>query len=132
MRTLRQCVAGATLGLLLAVGGCAERPMSVPSSANLMTEGNGDRISFRPTEYGRVYVTDQTDAGRIIYQGEVNAGEMVELNALDDRVLIAGRTVTERALDSGHDFKIFFEPLTKERTVRYKETTVVEERPAQP
>ena len=131
MHMLRQCVAGATLGLMLVVSGCADRPMSVPASASLMTEGNGDRISFRPTEFGRVYVTDRTDSDRILYQGEVERGDMVEVNVVDDRVTVGGRTVTERPMDSGHEYKIFFEPMTKERTVRYKET-IVEERPVRP
>jgi hypothetical protein len=130
MKRLRQYAVGAAIGLIALLSGCADRPMSVPASANLMTEGNGDRIAFRPTEYGRVYVTDQSDANKIIYQGEVDRGDAVELNAVDDRVTVAGRTVTERPLDSGHQFKIFFEPLPKERVVRYKET-VVEERPRQ-
>lgn len=128
MTPLRHYAASAAIGMLLLVSGCADRPMAVPSSANLMTEGNGDRISFRPTEHGRVYVTDQTDGGRILYQGEVDRGDMVELSAKDDRVTVGGRTVTERALDAGHDYKIYFEPMNKERTVRYKETVVEEKR----
>jgi signal peptidase I len=131
MTRLRQYAAGAAIGFITLLSGCADRPMSVPSSAHLMTEGNGDRITFRPTEYGRVYVTDQTDANRIIYQGEVDRGDTVELNSKDDRVMVAGRTVTERPMDSGHQYKIFFEPMTKERVVRYKET-VVEEHPTKP
>jgi hypothetical protein len=128
MLKLRQYAAGAIVGFAALLSGCADRPMSVPASASLMTEGNGDRITFRPTEYGRVYVTDQSDGDKIVYQGEVDRGETVELNAKDDRVTVAGRTVTERAMDSGHQYKIFFEPMSKERVVRYKET-VVEERP---
>jgi hypothetical protein len=80
-------------------------------------------MSFRATEFGRVYVTDETDK-KILYQGEVDKGEMVEVNAQDDRILLGGRTVTERAMDDNHQYRVFFEPLSHERTVRYK---VVEE-----
>ncbi|MDB5322394.1 MAG: hypothetical protein JWN40_4025 [Phycisphaerales bacterium] len=122
MCTFRQYAAGVAVGLMVFLSGCADRPMSVPASATLMTEGS-TRASFRATDHGRVYVTDETDK-KIVYQGEVDKGEMVEVNAKDDRILIGGRTVTERALADGHQYRVFFEPLSGERTVRYR---VVEE-----
>ena len=39
MLKLCQYAAGATLGLVCMLSGCAERPMAVPSTATLMTEG---------------------------------------------------------------------------------------------
>ena len=122
MNRLCQYAAGATVGFAAILSGCADRPMAVPASATLMTEGT-NRISFRPTEFGRVYVSDETDH-RILYQGDVDRGDMVEVNAKDDRIVVGGRTVSERTMEDNHDYRIFFEPMTRERTVRYK---VVEE-----
>ena len=122
MNRLCQYAAGATVGFAAILSGCADRPPSVPASANLMTEGS-NQISYRASEFGRVYINDETDH-RLLYQGDVEKGDMVELNAKDDRILVGGRTVSERAMDDLHDYKNFFEPMSKERTVRYR---VVEE-----
>src|SRR5256885_15591573 len=122
MNKLRQYAVVVTVGLMAIVSGCADRPTAVPASANLMTEGS-NRMSFRPTQFGRVYVTDETDK-KILYQGEVDKGDMVEVNAQDDRILVGGRTVTEQPMVDSHQYRVFFEPMSHERTVRYK---VVEE-----
>jgi len=122
MYGFRQYAAGVAVGLMAFLSGCADRPMSVPASASLMTEGS-QRASFRATDDGRVYVTDDSDK-KILYQGDINKGEMVEVNAQDDRILVGGRTVSERAMDDNHQYRLFFEPMSHERTVRYR---VVEE-----
>ena len=122
MCRFRQYAAGVAVGLMAILSGCADRPVSVPASASLMTEGS-QRASFRATDHGRVYVTDDTDK-KILYQGDIDKGEMVEINAVDDRIMVGGRTVTERAMDDNHQYRLFFEPLSSERTVRYR---VVEE-----
>jgi hypothetical protein len=124
MRKLRQYAAGVAVGLMaMVVSGCADRPMTVPSTASIMSEGNGDRVTFRATDYGRVYITDNADQ-RILYQGEVRPGEAVEVNAREDRLTVAGRTVLDKPLDDGHQFRIYFEPtsrtVTEERVVRYR------------
>ena len=36
-------------------------------------------------------------------------------------IQIGGRTVTDRVMDDNHQYKIFFEPLSQERTVRYRD-----------
>jgi hypothetical protein len=88
-----------------------------------MSEGNGERVSFRATDYGRVYITDQSDQ-HILYSGEVRPGDPVELNARDDRIAVGGQTVFDKPLDDGHQFRIYFEPtgrtVTEERVVRYR------------
>jgi len=122
MCRFRQYAAGVAVGLMAILSGCADRPMSVPASASLMTEGS-QRASFRATDHGRVYVTDDTDK-KILYQGDIDKGEMVDINAVDDRIMVGGRTVSERAMDDNHQYRLFFEPLSTERTVRYR---VVEE-----
>jgi hypothetical protein len=124
MCRFRQYAAGVAVGMMAFLSGCADRPMSVPASASLMTEGS-QRASFRATDHGRVYVTDETDK-KILYQGDVDKGEMVEVNATDDRIMVGGRTVSERAMEDTHDYRLYFEPLSGERTVRYR---VVEEPP---
>jgi hypothetical protein len=118
MLSLRQCAASSLFGLVVILSGCAERPMTVPASATLMTEGT-NRASFRATDFGRVYVTDETDK-RILYQGEVDKGEMVEVNSVDDRIMVGGRTVNEAAMDDNHQYRVFFEPMSRERSARYK------------
>ncbi|HEY7120244.1 MAG TPA: hypothetical protein VH475_26890 [Tepidisphaeraceae bacterium] len=120
MSGLRQYAASFTVGLAaLVVAGCADRPVEVPSTASLMTEGNGSKLTFAPTHFGRVYVTDDTNH-KILYQGDVERGDNVEVNAVDDRILVGGKTVTQTAIDDGHQLKVFFEPLDQTRTVRYR------------
>jgi len=118
MTLLRQTAAAITIGFLAMLSGCADRPMPIPSTATLMTEGNGDRIAFTPTSYGRVYVSDQSD-DKILYQGEVQRGDMVEVRPREDHIMVGGRITSDRPLDDGHQYRIFFEPLSPERTAGY-------------
>ena len=130
MIKLRQIAAGLTVGALFLAGGCASPPAAVPASAQLMTSGS-TMATFRPTDSGRVYVVDENDH-KIIYQAEVDRGEIVQVDSRKDRVEVAGRTVTEPALDDNHEYRIYFEPLPKERMTRYKvveEKTTVHEHP---
>lgn len=124
MLQLRQYAAGLTLGTaILLTSGCASRPMSVPSSAQMMTEGNGDRVSFRAAEFGRVYVTNDS-TGKILYQGDVRTGDTVEVTPRDNRITIGGRTVSESSMRDGDRYKIYFEPMDHARVTKYR----VEER----
>jgi hypothetical protein len=122
MPNVRPFAAVLATSLLVILSGCADRPLSVPSSATLMSEGS-NKTSFRTQQYGRVYVTDET-AKRILYQGDVDSGQMVDVNAVDDRIQIGGRTVTDQVMDDNHQYKIFFEPLSQERVVRYRDVDV--------
>ena len=120
MAMLRQIAVFSVLGVAGLMIGCAERPMTVPVSAQLMTEGQSS-IVFRPVEFGRVYVSNQA-TGEILYQADVERGDVVEVDARMDRVTVGGRVVTERPLDEGHNYRIFFEPMSKERVVKYRVT----------
>lgn len=124
MRLMRQVAVWVAAGAIggLAGLGCAHRADEVPASASLM--GEGRETSFRATEYGRVYVVDR-DLDRVVYQGDVDKGEMVEVEPDRDRVRIAGRTVAETDLANNGIYRIYFEPMVKERVVKYR---VVEER----
>ena len=120
MSASRQIFACSVLGLALGVAGCAMNP-AVPPDASLMTSGT-TTAKFKPTTDGVVYIVDRT-SGNILYQGKVDRGDLVELNAREDHIKIGGNTVADRTLDDGHDFEILFktEPTTvEERTVRYK------------
>ncbi len=118
MTKLRQSAAAITIGFLAMLPGCADRPMPVPSTASLMTEGNGERIAFTSTSYGRVYVSDQTD-DKILYQGEVQRGDTVEVRPREDHIMVGGRITSDRPLDDGHQYRIFFEKLSPERPAGY-------------
>jgi hypothetical protein len=118
MQRVRQFAASITIGFVALLSGCADRPMPVPSTASLMTEGNGERISFVPTQHGRVYVSDQSD-NKILYQAEVNKGEMVEVRPREDRIVVGGRVSSDRKLSDGHQYRIFFEPLAAVQPAAY-------------
>jgi len=127
MNSMRQYAAGAALGLAVLVSGCAAPPMAVPSSATMMSEGN-TKVSYRPPQFGRVYVTDDTDH-KILYQGDADRDELVEVDARQDRIMVGGRPVSEVVLDDNHQYRVYFEPLSQERVVKYR---VVEEPAAPP
>jgi len=121
MVKLRQIAVLSVLGVAGLLTGCAaDRPMTVPMTAQLMTEGQ-NTIVFRPVEFGRVYVSDQA-TNQILYQADVERGEVIEVDAPRDRITVGGRVVTERGLDEGHNYRIFFEPMSKDRVVKYRVT----------
>jgi len=124
MLQLRQYAAGAALAVAVVMApGCAHRPMSVPSSAQMMTEGNGDKVSYRSGQFGRVYVTNDS-TGKILYQGDVARDETVEVIPKDNRIMVGGRVASEASMRDGDRYKIYFEPMDHERVVKYR---VVEE-----
>jgi hypothetical protein len=84
-----------------------------------MTEGNGDRITFMPTHYGRVYISDRTD-DKILYQGEVQRGDTVEVRPREDKIMVGGRVTSDRPLDDGHQYRIFFEALSSAHPAGYQ------------
>jgi hypothetical protein len=129
MTKLRRYAVGLSAGLmgLLLAGGCAAPGPSVPASATLMSTGNA-QVAFRPAEYGRVYVVDETKH-KILYQADVDRAQTVQLDAAKDTISVDGRTVSQPALPEGNEYRIFFEPMSKERVVKYR---VTEERVTEP
>jgi hypothetical protein len=130
MLRLRHYAAGATLGFALMFGGCAapQGPV-IPSSATLMSQGNNGAVTWRATESGRAYIRDDFN-GVTLYSTELNRGEMIEVNPVDDEIRVNGRTASEYAMDDHHHYQIYFEPVRGARTVTYRET--VEERRPDP
>src|SRR5688500_16981257 len=102
MTPLRQIFAAGVLGLAVAATGCITLHPALPPDAPLMTSGT-TTAKFKPTTDGRVYIVDRTN-NTILYQGEVDRGDLVELNAREDKITIGGNTVSDRTLDDGHDF----------------------------
>jgi hypothetical protein len=123
MLQLRQYAAGLALAAATVLGGCASRPMAVPSTAQSMAEGNGERLAFRAAQPGRVYVSNESNH-KIYYQGDVRRDDNVEVTPGDNRITIGGRTVSEASLPDGDRYRIYFEPLDHGRVVKYR---VVEE-----
>jgi hypothetical protein len=123
MLQLRHYAAGMTLAAATVLGGCSTRPMAVPSSAQSMAEGNGERLAFRAAEPGRVYVSNESNH-KIYYQGDVRRDDNVEVTPGDNRITIGGRTVSEASLPDGDRYRIYFEPMDHSRVVKYR---VVEE-----
>ena len=130
MTALRQIFAYGVFGLAVAVGsGCAsqgppeeyteERPTAIPSDAVVSSTGTAT-LMFTPVTDGRVYIFDRT-ADKLLYDGVVRRGETVQVDSPHNKILVAGRVVSDRDLKPGHDKEIFFrtEPAT---------STVVRER----
>jgi ribosomal protein L24 len=138
MTPLRQIFASSVLGLAIVVGsGCAsqgpleqyteERPAGIPSDAVVAGTGTA-ALRFTPVADGRVYIYDRT-ADKLLYEGALRRGELVEVDSQDNRILVSGRVVSDRDLKPGHDKEIFFRPepvatVVEERTVRYEKDRV--------
>ena len=119
MTALRQIFACSVLGLAVAIGsGCSsqapaedyteERPAGIPSDAVISGTGTATMM-FTPVTDGRVYIYDRT-AEKILYEGVVRRGEQVQVDSADNKILVAGRVVSDRDLKPGHDKQIFFRP----------------------
>lgn len=95
-------------GLVLGLAACTNESMQgIPASATLVT-GGSDRLSYRAPADGTVYIYDR-DSPRLVYSGEVHRDQLVEVRPGDGRVLLDGRTVTERGLSSGNHYEMYFE-----------------------
>src|SRR3954466_15665646 len=102
--------------LLMLVGCAAERNDAVPASAHQMTEGNG-RVAFTAPRSGTVYVFDRND-DRVIYSGAVARAAMVVVAPDRDKGTVGDKTVNEKGLHRGNQYRIFFDESTPSVTDR--------------
>lgn len=132
MLRLRHYAAGATLGLALIFGGCgAPSGPVIPGSATMMSQGSRGPVSFRASESGRVYIKDDFN-DVTLYSAEVDRGELVEVNPVEDVIRVDGRTASSYAMDDDHQYQIYFEPVPKADLVRYRVEKETVERRVEP
>ena len=117
MSTARQLTMPIWLYALMLIVGCAaDRNDSVPASAKKMVEGN-EEVTFTAPRRGTVYVYDGND-NRVIYSGAVARDDMVVVNPDKDKVTVGDKTVTEKDLRRGHQYRIFFDDTSPTVTER--------------
>jgi CO dehydrogenase/acetyl-CoA synthase delta subunit len=102
-------LAPVVLGAALCLGGgCAhEQHPQIPASAAQASEGTRI-VSATATQDGDVYIYDASD-NKMIYSGKVQHGEVVQVDAEKNVVMLNGKTLTERDLPNDHHYKIFFD-----------------------
>jgi hypothetical protein len=118
-------------GLLVGMTGCAHDRGDVPLNAREIGEGT-ETVSYTAPRDGTVYVKDDT-AHKIVYSGKLEKGQMVKVDAKDNKVLVDGRTVTERDLVNDHKYRLYFDDSDRDRdrdtrVERTERTTVTRER----
>ena len=107
MFRFRQFAAPAVLGAALLAGCAHDRHEDIPLSASEIGEGR-ESVFFNAPYDGRVYVYDAT-ADKMVYNGELKRGQMVKVDAKDNKILLDNQTAVERDLVNDHRFKIFFD-----------------------
>ena len=108
MFCFRHFAASAIVGTAMVVGGCAhERHEDIPLSAAEIGEGK-ESVFYNAPYDGRVYVYDAT-RDEMIYNGTLKRGQMVKVDAKDNKILIDNQTAVEKDLVNDHRFKIFFD-----------------------
>lgn len=94
--------------MLGVLAGCADHPSEVPADGVKVAEGNV-KLLYKAPEPGTIFVYESPD-NKLIYRGAVKRGDTVELNTKDDRITINDKTVMEKGLGNGRDYKMFFDP----------------------
>jgi hypothetical protein len=117
MRGFRYKLLTAASAAMMALGGCATRQhAAIPSSAVMTVEGDS-LLSFRAPQSGEIYVVEP-GLDKLLYSGQIDAGETVTVDPEADQIVIGGRTVFENALGSDERRQIFFsQSLTPDRVV---------------
>ena len=96
-----------SLGLCLMVTGCAaDRHEDIPKSAPMVAKGEKD-LTWQAPSQGDVYVYDQTE-GKMLYSGRVEQGDTLAIDAMEDRILLDGRTVMDKQIRDHNEIEIFF------------------------
>lgn len=113
-----------TSGLMLAslafVPGCASDtwPDDIPRTAVLNTESTG-RVTYTAPTSGTVYVYDETDE-RLLYSGNVLAGQRVVLDPREDRIDVDGQKVSDHDLGAESHYQVYFDSSGGARTVEHR------------
>lgn len=104
----RQCCGLALAGLLLPILLCGcHNPIGIPQHATAYAQSQHPAwTSSRP---GTVYVYDSS-AGRIVYQGHLEALQDISVDPAGNQITIDGQPVQSNTLDKGHTYQIYFEP----------------------
>jgi hypothetical protein len=104
---IRFAPALASLLLLVTVTGCAGGGLkSIPGDAMLIQQGSG-KFAYTATDDGAVYVRDSA-SDRIVYQGRVNKGQRLEVDAPGDQITLDGQKIKPVDLKPGDTYQIFF------------------------
>ena len=102
-------VAGIACGALLgaALAGChASGKAAIPDKAHSVESGVGS-VEWTARNDGDVWVYD-SDTKKMIYTGPVREGDRVRVDAAGDKVLVGGKTVSERPISDEHRYQIYF------------------------
>lgn len=92
--------------------GCTSDGLSgLPGGASLAREGSSP-LTFTAAESGTIYLRDQP-ADRIVYQGPVEKGQQLEVDAKIDRITLDGRPVKSSALRPDATYQVFFKAREK-------------------
>ncbi len=118
-------VGAITVSAGLFSAGCThDRPDRLPSSAQLVVEGDSALAYKAPTD-GMVYVYDMQD-NRIVYSGDVTRGQTVKVDTDKNRIMVGDELGSEKTLKMGHPHRIFFDShgMTESRTVIRETRTI--------
>jgi len=119
-KTIATLLVGLLFGLL---AGCADHPSEVPGDGVKVAEGN-QKLLYKTSEPGTIFVYEDP-GNRLIYRSAVKRGDTIDLNTSDDRIRINGKTVMEKGLGSGHNYKMFFDPSGSRKVVTERRTETI-------
>jgi len=106
-----QFAASAAVGSALFIGaaGCShERGDEIPTSASEISSGKESVTATAPHD-GMVWVWDK-NANRELYTARVNKGDIVRVDAKQNKIFMNDRLVTKRDdLINDHTYKVFFD-----------------------
>jgi len=97
-----------SVAVLIGAGGCApDRHADIPPTATEIGEGR-ESVFYNAPQDGTVYVYNAT-SGEMVYSGKLEQGQMVKVDAKENKVLIDETTAVEKDLIDSHRYKIYFE-----------------------
>jgi hypothetical protein len=114
---------------LIASGCASERNRDVPSDAKIVAQGE-KTLTYRAPEEGTIYVYDK-NGNNVLYSGRLQRDEMVQVDAMRDKILVDGRTVMDKQIRDHDQINVFFrrEPLRESvLEARPAESTIIRER----